>query len=369
MTTDTSVVYLDSTMSGAPALSGTAGTLIGVLDACLVNGFGSITLDSLVIVDNVATGTISTGHNLVMVGDTGPVILIEGASAPAAINGRFRIQTIPNATTFTFTTSGISNQTATGTITAKRAPAGFEKAFSATNKAAYRSLDIAGTQLFLRVDDGYGNYARFRGYETMSGVDTGAGPFPTDAQINGGLYVYKTNLAAVRPWTLYSDGRIVYLFCDSSGTGAWYGGLCFGDLLSYTAPDGYCALVIGSNSATSLFVFSAFSATAHHYLARARAQTGTSLAASKYSNSKTGSMGYQGETYVDGMDIVFWPVEVWDGTTNPRGLLPGVWNPLISNGPHGQPITDVPQLPGRTLITQRIGSLYSCAIDLTGPWR
>ena len=43
------VVYFTSTMSGAPTLTNTAGSLIGILDACLVDGLGSVTLDSLVV--------------------------------------------------------------------------------------------------------------------------------------------------------------------------------------------------------------------------------------------------------------------------------------------------------------------------------
>lgn len=42
MTADTSVKYLHSAMPGAPVLSGTAGSLISVLDACLVNGLSLI---------------------------------------------------------------------------------------------------------------------------------------------------------------------------------------------------------------------------------------------------------------------------------------------------------------------------------------
>lgn len=37
----THVKYFDSTMPGAPVMSGTVGAMIAVLDACLVNGFGS----------------------------------------------------------------------------------------------------------------------------------------------------------------------------------------------------------------------------------------------------------------------------------------------------------------------------------------
>ena len=121
-----SVRFYDSTMSGAPALSGTAGALIGVLDGCLVDGFGSVTVNSLVVASNVATATVSAGHQFAMIGNTGPVIRIEGAT-PSGLNGDWRV-TVTGATTFTFATTGISDQTATGMITAKRAPAGFEKA-------------------------------------------------------------------------------------------------------------------------------------------------------------------------------------------------------------------------------------------------
>ncbi len=76
----TAVKYYDSTMSGAPSLSGTAGALVGVLDACLVDGFGSVTVDSLTVASNVATATISGGHQFAMIGNTGPVITIAGAN-------------------------------------------------------------------------------------------------------------------------------------------------------------------------------------------------------------------------------------------------------------------------------------------------
>lgn len=174
---DTSVRYYDSTMAGAPALSGTVGALIGVLDACLVNGFGTVTLNSLVVAGNVATGTVNAGHGFAMIGGAvGPVIAIAGAT-PAGLNGTWCIASVPGSTTFTFSTAGIADQAATGTITAKRPPLGFSKAFSGTNKAAYRADDVASSRLYLRVaDDGTGaaTYARVRGFETMSDVDTRA---------------------------------------------------------------------------------------------------------------------------------------------------------------------------------------------------
>ena len=140
-------------MSGAPVLSGTAGTLIAVLDACLVNGFGSVTLNSLVVQNNVATATVSGGHGFAMIvgvnnvsPGVGPVVRIDGAT-PAALNGDWRLASVPNSTTFTFAAEGIPDQTATGTITAKRAPAGWAKAFGGANKAAYQPMPAASGEI------------------------------------------------------------------------------------------------------------------------------------------------------------------------------------------------------------------------------
>lgn len=97
-----------STDSSAPVLSGQVGALIGVLDAILVNGYGS------------------------------------------------------------------------------KAAVGWTKAFSGTNMAAYKQ-SAGSNQLYLRVDDTNATDARVVGYETMSDVNTGTGPFPTATQQSGGL--------------------------------------------------------------------------------------------------------------------------------------------------------------------------------------
>lgn len=368
MTTDTSVKYFDSSMSGAPALSNTAGTLISVLDACLVNGFGSVTLDSLVVAGNIATATYGMGHGLAMVGNTGPVVLIEGAT-PSGLNGEWRV-TVTSASEFTFTTSGISNQTATGTITAKRSPAGFEKAYTATNKAAYRSLDIAGSRLYCWIDDTYGSYARIRGYEVMTDVDTGTGLFPTDVQISGGGYVYKANSAPNRAWTLYSDGRMIYFFCDSTNLSVWNGGLIFGDPDSYVTSDAFGCILISSTSTGGSLQLYSLGSTSASYIARKYTQTGGSIISARYSHGKTSDIGHAGQTYPAVADnrLHLWPIECWDTTENARGIMPGMWNPIHNNDtPLGLIIDDIPNLPGRTLKVQ--GIVRSCVIDITGPWR
>lgn len=368
-----SVRYYESTMSGAPSLSGTAGALIGVLDACLVDGFGSVTVDSLVVASDVVTATVSAGHQFAMIGNTGPVIRIAGAS-PSGLNGDWRV-TVTSSTVFTFSTSGIGDQTATGTISAKRAPAGFSKAFSGTNKAAYRSDDITGTRLYCRIDDTGTTNARIRGYETMSeDVDTGTGPFPTDAQISGGGYVYKSSAAtsATRAWTLYSDGRMIYFFCDSGDNAAWPGGIVFGDIDSYVASDAFGCLLIASVSSAGIHQLYLLNS-ATFYLARSYTQLGSSIASACYSHGKSSSLGGSGQSYPAPADnsLHLWPVECWDSTTSARGMMPGLWNPIHAGStPHGLVVDDIPNLPGRSLKVQTVSyTSYECAIDLTGSWR
>jgi len=374
---DTTVRYYDATMSGAPALSGTAGALIGVLDACLVNGFGSVTLDSLVIAANVATATVSTGHNFALLGNTGPVIEISGAT-PAGLNGEWRISAVPSSTQFTFTTSGISDQTATGTITAKRAPAGFSKVFSGTNKAAYQADDLASTRLYCRIDDTGTTNARIRGYETMSGVNTGTGLFPTQAQLSGGGYVYKSNGATARDWMLISDGRMVYFLCDptgiDSGAGSdWNGGFVFGDVISYAGVDAFHALLIASGAGDDTLPLPYLGSPTYSWLARSYTQLGTAITSARYSHGKNTGLGVGGQTYPAPVDngLHLWPVECWESTTLARGMMPGLWNPVHnSDTPHGSFIDTIAGLTGRTIRVNTTGNTsYEVAFDITGPWR
>ena len=370
MTTNTEVKVFQNitgTDAGVPQLSGTAGALITVLDACLVNGYGSVTLDSLVVASNVATCTKSTGHGFTALGTVGPVIRISGAT-PSGLNTDWRI-TVVSSTVFTFVTTGISDQTATGTIDAKRAPAGFSKEFSATNKAAYRSDDVTGTRLYLRVDDTDTRYPTLIMYESMSDVDTGTGPAPTTAS----LWFGKSNAvsSAARKWILIADGRLFYLLCDSDVNNNWYAGMSFGDINSYKSGDTYCGLLKAHTSAMHHYQYAAIGNWG--FLARNYTSTGSAVSSTAYSHGKNTSLGVNSQSYPAPADTSFhaWPVEVWEATnTIARGLMPGLWNPIhaITLSQHGLLVDNIPQLPGRTLMI-----LYhyqgGMAFDIAGPWR
>lgn len=370
---DTSVKLFRSINAGAPTISGTAGSLIPVLDACLVNGFGQVTLDTLIIVDNVATGTVNAGHGFTMTGNAGTVILVEGAT-PTELNGEWRIASVNSAQIFTFITSGIADQTATGTITAKRAPAGFSKVFSGTNKAVYRSNNPLGNRLYLRVDDSTTTYASLIMYETMSSVDAGTGPAP----ISGSLYTGKSSAAsaAARQWTIIADSQLFYLLVDSENSGGFAGVCHFGDISSYKPGDAYAVSLRASSTAIHYYLYYLFSE--FGYLARGYASTGGAIAATALSHGRSTNLGGNTQVYpaLTNGEFQAWPVELWEASNViARGILPGLWNPIHKTGSggitHGLIIDDVPQLNGGTLFCHVIysASTGSAAFDISGPWR
>ena len=80
------VKFIDSASAtpGTPVLTGQVGSLIALLDALLINGFGSITLTSLVVAGGVATAT-ATAHGF----PVNSVLFLAGAT-PSGLNGEKR---------------------------------------------------------------------------------------------------------------------------------------------------------------------------------------------------------------------------------------------------------------------------------------
>lgn len=396
---DTSVKFMNETMPGAPVLSGTAGALISVLDALLVTGFGLRTAVSVVVVGGVATVTLSSdakNANLLH-----SVILVDGVAAPmAALNGEQRV-TAASSTTLQFATA-VADGTATGTITIKSAPVGWEKKFSGTNKAVYRSTDPAGSGFCLRVDDAGTTSARVRGFESMTDVDTGSGPFPTDAQANGGGYQpksYAANANAAR-YDIAADSRMVLLAvgAGASSNATWISSPMrgFGDTIAL-APggDGFavvCSCSFFNDVQNNYFAFGAMDnwaqGTAGVYMARALSGIG----GSQY----TGVRPYAGSANaVSGADLTMGSFpSVVDGelkysrryvsassdNTAPRAIVPGLLS-IPQSGVFGplsprDTLNGTGDMAGRTLLalaTNNAGQSTVPAgiylVDITGPWR
>lgn len=241
------VRYFASTMAGAPTISASAGALIAVLDACLVNGFGNKAVDSLVVSGGIATAGISSGHDFA----EGDVLRISGAT-PAALNSDWRLASVTaSSVTWAVDGCGVADGTATGAISALRAPAGWEKVFAdGTTRAAYRSLEHAAHNgLILYVDDAGTTTARVRGFESMTNIDTGTGPFPTDAQLSGGFwwakarYSYSSDLK----WHLVADQkRLVFAPRYSGNYPNSAPAYHFGRIVGHAPDDTWSTIVSGA---------------------------------------------------------------------------------------------------------------------------
>lgn len=245
---DTTVKWARSDMPGAPTLTAQAGSLIGLLDAVLVNGWGLQSATSVVVAGGVATATFAADHAAFV----HAVVAVSGAT-PAGLNGEQKVTAVePNKISWA---TSEPDGTATGAITVKMAPVGWLKPFSGSNLAAYKSASQQSAGLFLRVNDSNALYARVAGYETMSAISTGSNLFPTNAQASGGLYWVKGPAASTTPlrWLLCGDARLWHLFVLSEEityNNAMYAGsdvYSFGDILSHNAAGHPFGVVVSGN--------------------------------------------------------------------------------------------------------------------------
>ena len=120
---------------------------------------------------------------------------------------------------------------------------GWTKPFSGTNKAVYQ-MPPGSNGHFLRVDDTDGannSHARIVGYETMTSVDAGTGPFPTAAQVSGGSYAHKGPTGSGRAWAFFGSGAFFHLFWLPAATNRSV--LSFGQIISRKQGDAYHTLL------------------------------------------------------------------------------------------------------------------------------
>lgn len=418
----TTVKYYVSTQAGAPALTGQAGSLIALLDACLVDGFRLLSISSLTVASGVATLTCTTTHGYPL----NSIILVAGATT-SALNGEKRLTWVDSLTA-KYDATGVPDQTATGTITAKLAPAGWGKPGAEANLGAYRGS--AGNRHVLRVDDTGTMEARAVSAEWLTDIYTYGPISPVATQLSGGVYWRKSNTAdgVARPWVLIADDRLMYLFASFSDTtgAAGYEGYVYGETSSLRADDAYHTLIVG-RPATGSGVYAGSFPLLHsprqdgHYWQRGISQFAGSARAGKsgikinfnklgsvsvsgyYNNITTGCIGSKDamgcvyaagdhEGYpaipalVDGGFHVFSSPLLFDGEALAiRGMLAGCHQPLHDTNGNATPlsvITGVAGLAGRDLACIRVpcqgvaapyhfipDGLGIAAIDATGPWR
>ena len=373
------VKFFSSQHTGLASMPIAAGSLISVLDACLINGFNVQSLTSLAIVDNELIGG-KNAHGYAV----DQVIVVSGANE-AALNTEWRLFEV-STNGFKASATGMANVTGTGTITAKVAPAGWAKPFSGTNLAAYKSVASAATGCLLRVDDTSTQHARVEGNESMTDIDTGTGKFPPPEMVsdgNRGAFWRKTDVPN-KAWLLLATDKAFY-FINSIRDGHPYFSLkFFGDFESERLADAYaCALHAEYYSnydpaeAWSLFGFSRFSQPnpARIFVPRAFSQIGgcINLVAGHIGEHRSGGND-SFVPYPSGASngVVLLPITVREATSKTYRCLawPGVYaTPQASPLAHGDILRGVGSL-GKDFIAVSVnlhgdGRLF---FDLAGPW-
>ena len=255
MVASTDIKFYVHTNTNAPQLTNNFGCMIDVLDACLVNGFGSQTVSTLTASGTTVTATFGSAHNFMQY----QVIKIAGATQ-TEFNGEHRILTVPNANSITFQLAATpSVTTATGTISCSLPPLGWLKPFSGTGKAAYRSANtLLASRPYLRVVDAldaaytstYAKYAKVGIVEDMTDIDTllgvqapydsanpdknwvgtGSGTsgvngwarwyYAAGGAVSGGLINSQTPAAGNRQWVLVGNSDYFYILPTSTVTSA-----------------------------------------------------------------------------------------------------------------------------------------------------
>lgn len=366
---DTSVKWFTSDNPNSPTLSGTPGSLVALLDACLIDGYDPRTPDSVTVAGEICTANFSGGNPF----EQHVVVQISGASV-VGLNAEWRIATA-TATAITFVCPGVADGAVSGTISIRRAPAGWVKAFADTHKGAYRSASFDSTQLYLRVSDGYGTSARVRGYEHMTSIDDGSGLFPTLAQRAESEYWWqKSSTASARQWAVIADDSMLY-YCPVSNNNQFFDGqhtpFRFGDLRSRVTGDAYHCLISGVASAevnpgmegSTTAIRSTADSTSGKYVARPAAQTGT---AQDVSYSCAVNMVGEYGASPDG-ELLLCPMALGS-----RGVLPGMY--AAADRIAGLPFREVVNIGGVPCLRLRAAANSfdfdrHIAFDITRPWR
>lgn len=253
--------------------------------------------------------------------------------------------------------------------------AGWTKAYAGTNTAGYTNAGSGCGVLVAHTATA--TTARFYGYESITSEGVVTGPFPTEAQLSGGLYslLSSTADATARPWVVVASESYFYLWVGYNVTttvGLATTLICpiifAGDIISRTPGDAYHFAVIGNAQASSTYSYFASVATilgtlTGHYIARPYTQTGASEQFGKAMMQNTlvqTVMGASGTTYPDPISGGMTLSPVYVGVANLwRGIMPGLWAPLHSlPGSPGDTFTGgAGELNGKTFLLLDAGGV------------
>lgn len=371
-----------------PGSTGGDGGWIGVLRACLINGYGSKDASSVTVSSGVATFNC-VAHGFIV----GQCLLLAGATSPSTVVNGERYVTATTANTFTFATAhGNGAVTTTGTITAKVAPAGWTEPYSPTTTNITCFKQGGGNGFYFNINETAVQTSVVHGFESMTAcnIANGTGAFPTTAQLATGVYWQRSDATntVTRQWIILATDRHLYLHVEQA-LGNFTGSAnfnAFADLKSYRPGDAYATLLIGNNSAGasgSLGYAAAIGTTGvpGHFLARSYLQIGGSVAAGK---TVVDSGGVTLPTTVGSSSAIPFPhpvnqsmwttqIRVFDtgysSSLIPRGILPGIIAPM-HNIPltHRDTFTGSGDLAGKTFMAVSFYQTSQVFFETSNTW-
>ena len=278
--------------------------------------------------------------------------------------------------------------------------AGWTRPFLGTNVAVFRA-GAGSSGMYLRVDDTStatsNRAARVVGYENMTDVNTGGGPFPTAAQESGGMNWFTHAVGTVanaRSWALIADEAFFILAIqtypenEASSPNTYRELYWFGDIVHEGAADTYATIIKGRNSVSTAttsqvepMTSQALSTSASGlYAARSYTGLGGSIPLGmNHDSAKSGSLQWGADSsllqYPHGPNGALLMSPLWvhepnavANSANIRGVVPGIWVPLQGILNNGDTFDGQGDLTGKSFRAIRHNSARA-AIETTNTWR
>lgn len=395
------VKWYSNAMQGAPSLGDTAdGALTSLLKACLVTGFGTLTINALAwdAAKGWAVATFSGGHSYLK----DSVIAVSGVS-PAAYNGEHRVMAI-SATQVWFELEG-GNPGSAGSgaaMTMKVAPLGWTITHESADGKIFiiRSPEsVDAYPISLRIDN-----TAFSGWTHATNIQYLAKVTMVEDVVDLTTYTQvlehywpATGRYSDKRWDLIGDNLLFY-FIPAYASRNVQSLYVFGYINSVRPGDRYHAVLIHAPTSVGSATISwangqAYSpnnvytnalshgVTTNRWLARAYHQLFGTIAWQTCGLFTRSGTGLALPNPADnGFYLAKDPTMVLEGAgTTLRGYLPGLINPYSDITAYAnQNFVDLPAMNGRairfiraTYTNESYNGAYVTLVgfDITGPWR
>lgn len=160
---------------GMPVVNGTPGSLVNMFKKVLVYGTDPVSINEIVVANNVATITFAVNDELFL---NGSRIVITGCNEPN-LNSEYEVD-YHNKAQIKFATT-VADGTYGGTNLKINQPgAGWELLFSGTNEAVFVSGNPDTIGVCIKIIDINALYAEFEFYEDMTSLTVGINKFPNN---------------------------------------------------------------------------------------------------------------------------------------------------------------------------------------------